>query len=184
MRDLRDSVTSRATVLPMGVWKAKNHQLLRGRILACLTTLGSSALHGKMPPSPARSLVASSAEVLAVLAVLAACVAAPRAPAMDASKLAPPAQVQIVFSRDIKPILTNTCYRCHSGDRPKSHFLLTSRATALKGRRRGGGHPAGSERQEPAGLLCLAAGAGHGDAAGGERQAADPGANRVAAGLD
>ena len=41
--------------------------------------------------------------------------------------------MQIDFSRDIKPILTNTCYRCHSGEKPKSHFLLTSRETALKG---------------------------------------------------
>jgi hypothetical protein len=41
--------------------------------------------------------------------------------------------VQIDFSRDIKPILTNTCYRCHSGENPKGHFLLTSRETALKG---------------------------------------------------
>ena len=52
---------------------------------------------------------------------------------MDESKLPPPAKVQIDFSRDIKPILTNTCYRCHSGEKPKSHFLLTSRETALKG---------------------------------------------------
>ncbi len=52
---------------------------------------------------------------------------------IDESKLPPPAQVRIDFGRDIKPILTNTCYRCHSGERPKSHFLLTSRDTALKG---------------------------------------------------
>jgi hypothetical protein len=52
---------------------------------------------------------------------------------VDESKLPPPASVQIDFGRDIKPILTNTCYRCHSGEKPKSHFLLTSRETALKG---------------------------------------------------
>ena len=52
---------------------------------------------------------------------------------MDESKLPPPATVQIDFGRDIKPILTNNCYRCHSGEKPKSHFLLTSRETALKG---------------------------------------------------
>ena len=71
---------------------------------------------------------------LAGAQVLAACVAGAAPPTeIDESKLPPPAQVQIDFSRDIKPILTNTCYRCHSGDKPKSHFLLTSRETALKG---------------------------------------------------
>jgi hypothetical protein len=52
---------------------------------------------------------------------------------IDESKLPPPAPVQIDFSRDIKPILTNNCYKCHSGEKPKSHFLLTSRESALKG---------------------------------------------------
>jgi hypothetical protein len=71
---------------------------------------------------------------LAGVEVLAACVAGAAPPAAtDESKLPPPAKVQIDFSRDIQPILTNTCYRCHSGERPKSHFLLTSRETALKG---------------------------------------------------
>ena len=56
---------------------------------------------------------------------------------VDESKLPPPASVQIDFGRDIKPILTNTCYRCHSGEKPKSHFLLTSRETALKGGNQG-----------------------------------------------
>ena len=53
--------------------------------------------------------------------------------AINESKLPPAASVQIVFGRDIQPILTNNCYRCHSGDKPKSHFLLTSREAALKG---------------------------------------------------
>jgi hypothetical protein len=71
---------------------------------------------------------------LAGAEVLAACVAGAAPPAeIDESRLPPSAQVQIDFSRDIKPILTNTCYRCHSGEKPKSHFLVTSRETALKG---------------------------------------------------
>jgi hypothetical protein len=71
---------------------------------------------------------------LAGAGVLAACIASAAPPAeIDESRLPPPAQVQIDFSRDIKPIVTNTCYRCHSGEKPKSHFLLTSRETALKG---------------------------------------------------
>jgi hypothetical protein len=52
---------------------------------------------------------------------------------VDVSQLPQSAQVQIDFARDIKPILTNSCYKCHSGEKPKSHFLLTSRESALKG---------------------------------------------------
>lgn len=52
---------------------------------------------------------------------------------VDESKLPPPATVQIDFARDIKPILTNNCYKCHAGEKPKSHFLLTTREAALKG---------------------------------------------------
>jgi len=66
--------------------------------------------------------------------ILAACLAgAAPVPKIDESLLAPPAAVQIDFGRDIKPILTNNCYKCHSGEKPKSHFLLTSREAALKG---------------------------------------------------
>jgi hypothetical protein len=55
------------------------------------------------------------------------------APALDASKLPPPAPKQIDFVRDIKPILTGTCLRCHGPERPKSNFRLTDRDSALKG---------------------------------------------------
>ena len=66
-------------------------------------------------------------------AALLACTALAGAPALDASKLPPPAAKQIDFVRDIKPILTGTCLRCHGPERPKSHFRLTDRAAALKG---------------------------------------------------
>jgi hypothetical protein len=76
--------------------------------------------------------------VLAAGGLLTVCVArASLAAAMDESKLPPPAPVKIDFAQDIKPILTNNCYKCHSGERPKSHFLLTSRDTALKGGNQG-----------------------------------------------
>jgi hypothetical protein len=87
-------------------------------------------------PGQARRRVARRRRQWAATAggLVAACVARAAPPAQfDASKLPPAAQVQIVFSRHIKPMLTNTCYRCHSGERPKSRFLLTSRGTALKG---------------------------------------------------
>lgn len=55
---------------------------------------------------------------------------------VEESKLPPPTSAQIDFTRDIKPILANNCYKCHSGEKPKSHFLLSNREAALKG----GGH--------------------------------------------
>ncbi len=47
--------------------------------------------------------------------------------------LPPPADVQIDFARDIKPILDESCIRCHGLEKPRSHFRLTSRDAALKG---------------------------------------------------
>ena len=52
---------------------------------------------------------------------------------VDVTKLATPAQKQIDFTRDIKPILANNCYKCHGDEKPKSGFRLTSRESALKG---------------------------------------------------
>ena len=37
------------------------------------------------------------------------------------------------FDRDIHPILEETCLRCHGPEKPKSHFRLTDRESALKG---------------------------------------------------
>lgn len=82
--------------------------------------------------------------------LLAVCIArGSLATEIDESKLAPPASVQIDFGRDIKPILTNNCYMCHSGERPKSHFLLTSRETALKGGNEGVDIIAGQSEKSP-----------------------------------
>jgi Planctomycete cytochrome C len=52
---------------------------------------------------------------------------------VDISKLPPPASQQIDFARDIKPLLDGHCIKCHSGERPKSRFRLTSRDAALTG---------------------------------------------------
>jgi len=52
---------------------------------------------------------------------------------IDESQLPPPAQQKIDFARDIKPILQNNCAKCHSDEKPKGHFRLTSRDSALKG---------------------------------------------------
>jgi hypothetical protein len=57
--------------------------------------------------------------------------------AIDETQLPPPAAAMVDFARDIKPILLNSCYKCHAGERPKGHFLLTSREAALKGGTKG-----------------------------------------------
>ncbi len=52
---------------------------------------------------------------------------------VDTSKLPPPAQTQIDFARDIQPIFETSCFRCHGIEKPKSHFSLATRESALKG---------------------------------------------------
>jgi hypothetical protein len=52
---------------------------------------------------------------------------------VDTSKLPPPASDQIDFTRDIKPILENSCFRCHGPEKPRSHFRLDNPDAALKG---------------------------------------------------
>ncbi len=46
----------------------------------------------------------------------------------------PPAVDQVVdFTRDIQPIFQDSCLRCHGPEKPKSHFRLDNRASALAG---------------------------------------------------
>jgi len=90
--------------------------------------------------------------------------------------------VQIVFIRDIRPILTNTCYRATRAISPKA-ISADQRETALKGgmrewtssqaRARRAAHPFTSSLSR---IWRNAAGRGKGPA--------DPGANRAAAGVD
>src|SRR5437879_3858232 len=55
------------------------------------------------------------------------------APDFDPSKIPPAANKKIDFDHDIKPIFDSICLRCHSPERPKSHFRLDNRDSALKG---------------------------------------------------
>jgi hypothetical protein len=55
------------------------------------------------------------------------------AEALDSAKLPPSATVSVDFARDIKPILENSCLRCHGPEKPKNHFRLDNREAALKG---------------------------------------------------
>ena len=52
---------------------------------------------------------------------------------LDPSKLPPPTTNSVTFERDIRPIFDQTCLRCHGPERPKSHFRLDNRESALKG---------------------------------------------------
>jgi len=56
---------------------------------------------------------------------------------IDEARLPSPASQKIDFTRDIKPILQTHCLKCHSDEKPKSHFRLTSRENALKGGQHG-----------------------------------------------
>ncbi len=53
--------------------------------------------------------------------------------AIDESKLPPAATTNVDFVRDIRPVFESTCWRCHGPERPKSHFRLDNRESALKG---------------------------------------------------
>ncbi len=52
---------------------------------------------------------------------------------LDLSKLPAPATNQVNFLTDIKPILEQSCLRCHGPERPKSGFRLDNRESAMKG---------------------------------------------------
>ncbi len=52
---------------------------------------------------------------------------------LDLSALPPPATNQVNFASDIKPILEQSCLRCHGPERPKGGFRLDNRESALKG---------------------------------------------------
>lgn len=47
----------------------------------------------------------------------------------------PPAAAKpgVTYETDIKPILDNSCVKCHSGEKPKGHLKLDSLAGVLKG---------------------------------------------------
>jgi ankyrin repeat protein len=54
-------------------------------------------------------------------------------PVQGASKLPPPASVQIDFNRDVKPILEANCLGCHGSRQQQSGLRLDKRQNALRG---------------------------------------------------
>jgi Planctomycete cytochrome C len=69
---------------------------------------------------------------MCIFILLAACPIL-RADETQTNQLPSSANVKIEFDRDIQPILSTSCIRCHGPEKPKSHFRLDSRETALKG---------------------------------------------------
>jgi uncharacterized membrane protein len=57
----------------------------------------------------------------------------------DATGKLPPASTKqgVTYATDIKPILDNSCVKCHSGDKPKAHLKLDTLENALKGAKDG-----------------------------------------------
>jgi hypothetical protein len=54
--------------------------------------------------------------------------------AADPPEKKPPPPLPIIdFDEDIRPIFEGTCQRCHGPERPRSHFRLDNRESALKG---------------------------------------------------
>jgi len=63
----------------------------------------------------------------------AAAVFACSAAAADISKLPPPVQKRVDFTRDIQPILSRHCYSCHGPDKQEDDLRWDVKAAALKG---------------------------------------------------
>src|SRR5512133_28714 len=79
-----------------------------------------------------------SKETLAMLLTLAAAGATALAAQPDLSKLPPPAaRKDVTYTKDIKPILETSCFRCHGAERPKGGLRLDSLEGALKGSKEG-----------------------------------------------
>src|ERR1041385_8002277 len=52
----------------------------------------------------------------------------------DTSKLPPPSgKKDVTYEKDIKPLLENSCVKCHSGEKPKGKLRLDSLEGVMKG---------------------------------------------------
>jgi len=74
--------------------------------------------------------------ILITAVVAATALVAPRLTAElgDASKLPPAAsKAGLTFDKDIKPLLENSCLKCHGETKPKSKYRVDSREAFIKG---------------------------------------------------
>src|SRR5947207_3619231 len=64
--------------------------------------------------------------------------AAAQAKDIDLSKLPPPSsQKDVTYEKDIKPLLDQSCVKCHGPEKPKAKLRLDSLAGALRGSENG-----------------------------------------------
>ena len=87
--------------------------------------------------------------ISAALAALSVGLRAFAADAVDESKLPPPAAAQVDFLRDIQPIFSDRCLKCHGPQKPKSGFRLDSREMLLKGGENGVAVVSGQSARSP-----------------------------------
>src|SRR6266480_122354 len=72
-------------------------------------------------------LVSSAVSTMAVLAES----------KIEITKLPPPATASVDFAKDIKPLLENTCLKCHGPQQPSGQFRLDTREGLFKGGQNG-----------------------------------------------
>lgn len=71
---------------------------------------------------------------LTVASLMAASLLGLRAAEPDISKLPPPADKKgLTYEKDIKPLLENSCVKCHGPEKPKSKYRVDSREAIVKG---------------------------------------------------
>jgi hypothetical protein len=81
-------------------------------------------------PSNTRDLIKSAAAAAGVSFALLAADGKP----VDVSKLPPPADKKgLTYEKDIKPMLENSCLKCHGPEKPKSKYRVDSREAIIKG---------------------------------------------------
>jgi hypothetical protein len=69
---------------------------------------------------------------------------------IDLSKLPPPASKPgLTYATDIRPLFDASCFRCHTGDRPKGGLRLDSLDSALKGGKDGKVINPGKSQESP-----------------------------------
>jgi uncharacterized membrane protein len=69
---------------------------------------------------------------------------------VDVSKLPAPAKkTGVTFDKDIKPIVEKSCLKCHSGNRPKGRYDMSTLEGVLKGGPGGVAVQAGKSAESP-----------------------------------